>query len=142
MEIWLQRTRLSADNGMINSSEPSGIRIIGIVKWKSGSSELDCQLTTGGLTSVAAGNHIIGIVKWNFDPGKHRLSADNGCDLHLSVLAWSRYRYREMEIWLQRARLSADNGWPDLSGRWQPHYRYREMEISLLTGGDCQLTTE
>ncbi|MGL5395601.1 MAG: hypothetical protein ACRDBQ_10025 [Shewanella sp.] len=47
MEIWLQRTRLSADNGVISSSEPSGIGVIGSVKWKSGSSELDCQLTTG-----------------------------------------------------------------------------------------------
>ena len=29
------------------TSVAAGNRIIGIVKWKSGSSELDCQLTTG-----------------------------------------------------------------------------------------------
>ncbi|MBP4060597.1 hypothetical protein, partial [Aeromonas sp. Prich7-2] len=63
----------SADSGVISSSEPSGISVIGSVKWKSGSSELDCQLTTGRSAhqnhqalaySVAAGNRIIGIEKW------------------------------------------------------------------------------
>ena len=45
---------------MINSSGPAGIRIIGIVKWKSGSSELDCQLTTEMISSSGpAGIRII-----------------------------------------------------------------------------------
>ncbi|WP_219908028.1 hypothetical protein, partial [Aeromonas veronii] len=44
-----------------------GNHIIGIVKWKSVPSELDCQLTTGVISSLEPSCiGIIGSVKWKF----------------------------------------------------------------------------
>ncbi|MFM5347066.1 hypothetical protein ACEUBQ_20750, partial [Aeromonas veronii] len=50
-----------------------------------------------------------GIVKWKSRPQQARLSADNRGDLRQTPAGQNCYRYREMEIWPHRARLSADN---------------------------------
>ena len=133
MEIWLQRTRLSADNGVSSSSEPSGIgvignvkwspgrcpiicsalsvsRIIGIVKWKSGSSELDCQLTTG--RSAHQNHQALALsVAWNeiLAAGWQRLSADNGVisssePSGIGVIGSVKWNQAPLRVWL-----SADN---------------------------------
>ncbi|BEE23034.1 hypothetical protein VAWG007_31290 [Aeromonas enteropelogenes] len=59
----------------------------------------DCRLTTGVIcTWVSELGTTTGIVKWNSDPGRHRLSADNG-PLCINISIGPKcYRYREMEF--------------------------------------------